>query len=100
MIDIKESRNGDVLEIILTGRLDTNTAPQVETVLKEDVKAINKLIFDLSGITYISSAGLRVVLVAHKLMATTRGKFIVKNPSSFCKQVLEATGMDGVLTIE
>ena len=54
----------------------------------------------MKDVQYISSSGLRVVLLAHKLMLPTGGKMIIKQPSSFCKQVLEATGMDGILTIE
>ena len=98
MLDIKESCNGDKLEIYLTGRLDTTTSPKLEGVLKE-VKGINTLVFDMSEVSYISSTGLRVVLLAHKLMAGTRtGKLYVRNPSTFCKQVFEATGMDSLLT--
>ncbi|MCR5725181.1 MAG: STAS domain-containing protein [Treponema sp.] len=99
-MSIEELKNGEVTELVVSGRLDTATAPQLEKAVKEAVKGIKQLILNLGAIDYISSAGLRVVLVAHKLMAGMSGKLIVKNPSAFCMQVFTATGMNGVLTIQ
>lgn len=96
---ISEAKNGENTELTITGRLDTTTAPQLESRLKESVKSCKLLIMNLSGVEYISSAGLREVLLAHKLMAGMNGKMIIKNPSDFCQQVFEATGMDGILSI-
>ena len=97
---ISENRNGPLIELIVQGRLDTNTAPELESKLKVLAPEAQTLYLNLSGIEYVSSAGLRVILLAHKLMLPTGGKMILKSPSSFCRQVLEATGMDGILTIE
>ena len=98
-MNIEEKIIGDTVELIITGRLDTTTAPQVESRMRESSQGYNVLVLDLSGVEYISSAGLRVVLIAHKLMAGTGGRMVVRNPSDFCRQVFEATGMDGVLSI-
>lgn len=97
---ITENKNGTSLELIVSGRLDTTNAPELEVKLKQVANQTQNLYLNLQNIEYISSAGLRSVLLAHKLMLPTGGKMIIKSPSSFCRQVLEATGMDGILTIE
>ncbi len=96
---IIENKKESETTLKVEGRLDTTTAPQLESKLKECIKGINQLTLDLSAIDYISSAGLRVVLLAHKMMASIGGKLKVHQPSPFCRQVFEATGMDAVLTI-
>lgn len=99
-MNIKTNKVADGIEMIVTGRLDTNTAPELEMALKALEPAKQILHLDLSGIEYVSSAGLRVILLAHKIMLPTGGKMILRKPSEFCRQVLEATGMDGILTME
>ena len=90
----------DAVVLTVVGRLDTTTAPQLESTIKVSAKGVKQLIIDLENVEYISSAGLRVVLVSHKLMAGQGAKMVVRNPSPFCKQVFSATGMDGVLNIQ
>ena len=97
---ITENKSSNALELVIGGRLDTGTAPELEAKLKQVPKDIQTLYLNLSNIQYISSAGLRVVLLAHKLMLPTGGKMIIRQPSAFTKQVLEATGMDSILTVE
>ncbi len=97
---ITENKSSNSLELVIGGRLDTGTAPELEAKLKLIPKDIQTLYLNLSNIQYISSAGLRVVLLAHKLMLPTGGKMIIRQPSVFTKQVLEATGMDSILTVE
>ncbi len=98
-MDIKESKSTDNVDLIVSGRLDTTTAPQLESRLKEAAKGIKTMIIDLANVEYISSAGLRVILLAHKLMAGFGGRMAVRAPSEFCRQVFSATGMDAILTI-
>ncbi len=97
---ITENKSGNNLELVISGRLDTTTAPELEAKLKQVAKDTQTLYLNMQNIQYISSAGLRVVLLAHKLMLPTGGKMIIKSPSAFCKQVLEATGMDSILSVE
>ena len=97
---ITENKSGNNLELVISGRLDTSTAPALEAKLKQVAKDTQTLYLNMQNIQYISSAGLRVVLLAHKLMLPTGGKMIIKSPSAFCKQVLEATGMDSILSVE
>lgn len=97
---VTEKRAETAVELVVVGRLDTTTAPQLEMKVKESGKDMKLLILNLKDVSYISSAGLRVVLVAHKLMVGFGAKMVIKSPSDFCKQVFSATGMDAVLTIQ
>ena len=97
---ITENLSSNSLELVISGRLDTGTAPELEAKLKQIPKDIQTLYMNLQNIQYVSSAGLRVILLAHKLMLPTGGKMIIRQPSAFAKQVLEATGMDSILTVE
>ena len=99
-MDITVNKAQGTIELIVKGRLDTSTAPQLETKVKEVSKEKVILYMNLQGVEYISSAGLRVVLLAQKMMIAVGGKMILRSPSEFCRQVFEATGMDAVLTIE
>lgn len=97
---ITENKSANSLELVISGRLDTGTAPELEAKLKQVAKDTQTLYLNLQNIQYISSAGLRIVLLAHKLMLPTGGKMIIRSPSAFAKQVLSATGMDSILTVE
>ena len=99
-MNIKQNLNGTVLTLEVEGRLDTATAPQLEEVVKKETLTARDMILNLSKVEYISSSGLRAVLIAHKLMTSVGGQLIVKSPSDFCKQVFAATGMDSALSIQ
>lgn len=86
------------LELIVAGRLDTNTAPELEAKIKEHFAGVIEIIIDLAAVEYLSSAGLRVILLAYK-MAGKEKRITIRNPSQFCMQIFEATGMSGLLNI-
>ena len=85
------------LTLALTGRLDTNTSPELEAELKLD--GVTEVVFDFSAVEYISSAGLRVLMMAQKTMMASGGKMEVANPNAMVKDVFDMTGMSGVFTI-
>lgn len=87
------------LTIILEGRLDTTNAPKLEAELKKSISGVQKLIFDFAGLEYISSAGLRVLLAAQKVM-NRQGEMIVRNVNDTINDVFEITGFVDILTIE
>lgn len=87
------------LTITLTGRLDTTTAPQLETELKQNISGVEALILDFSGLEYLSSAGLRVLLSAQKVM-NHQGSMTVKNVNEIIMEIFEVTGFVDLLTIE
>lgn len=97
---VTENKAGNVTELVVCGRLDTSTAPELEKKVNAVPQGVKQLLLDLGAVEYISSAGLRVVLLAHKRLLGFGGKLVIKNPSLFCRQVLSATGMDSVLTIQ
>jgi anti-sigma B factor antagonist len=96
---ITQKRDGDTLTLGLEGRLDTTTAPQLEEELKNALSGVTELIFDLSELEYISSAGLRVLLQAQKTM-NKQGKMAVRNAGDAIMEIFEVTGFTDVLTIE
>ena len=96
-IEIKKNANDTVIEI--TGRLDTITAPVLENTINENIGSIQNLILDLKGLEYISSAGLRVILGAHKKIQKV-GSMKLINVCEVVMEVLEMTGFADILVIE
>lgn len=99
MLDIKKNLDGSKLEFVLDGRLDTITAPQLEEEIKSSLDGITDLIFNFSGLTYVSSAGLRVLLSSQKTM-NEKGRMVVKNVSEEIQEIFDVTGFSDILTIE
>ena len=99
MLNIKKEQENDVLKVVLEGRLDTTTAPQLESELKEVLPAAKELIFDMADLEYISSAGLRVPLSAQKVMSR-QGSMKVIHVREEVNEIFEVTGFCDILTIE
>lgn len=96
---ITKTLDGTNLTIALEGRLDTTTSPQLEGEMHPDIDSATEVTFDLEKLAYISSAGLRVLLSAQKIM-NKQGKMVVKNVSEEVKEIFEVTGFSDILTIE
>ena len=96
---INKNRNGSSMEIALEGRLDTTTAPQLEAELKQSLDGITELTMDFTGLDYISSAGLRVLLSAQKIM-NKQGSMKITHVNETVSEVFEVTGFSDILTIE
>ncbi|MBR4359850.1 MAG: STAS domain-containing protein [Clostridia bacterium] len=96
---ITKQQNGANLAIALEGRLDTVTAPELEAELKTALDAADTLTLDFSKLDYISSAGLRVLLAAHKAMSD-KGGMKVTHVNELVAEVFEVTGFSDILTIE
>ena len=99
MLNIVSDLNGSNLTISLEGRLDTNTSPQLEEKLKASINNVTELVFDIEKLQYISSAGLRVLLSAQKIM-NKQGRMVVKNSSEEVREIFDVTGFSDILTIE
>lgn len=99
MLNITKTNEDNKLNVAVEGRLDTTTAPELEAALKEDIANVGELVIDLSSLEYISSAGLRVLLAAQKIMMK-QGKMVVTNPNDVIKEIFEVTGFCDILTIE
>ena len=96
---ITKNQNGTTLEIALEGRLDTMTAPDLEAELNKSLGGAESLVLDLAKLDYISSAGLRVLLSAHKTMSSKGGMKVI-NVNEIVQEVFEVTGFSDILTIE
>ena len=96
---IEKNLNGTELTVVISGRLDTTTAPQLEASLKESCGGVTKLMHDFSTLEYLSSAGLRVLLAAQKVM-NKQGEMIIKNVNETINEIFEVTGFIDILTIE
>ncbi len=97
-MEIIKSRENGRLDIALDGRLDTNTAPSLESVINDELEGISELCFDFEKLEYVSSAGLRVILAAQKAM-NRQGKMTIKNVCEDVLDVFEITGFSDILTI-
>lgn len=97
-MEIVKKLNGTALDIALTGRLDTTTAPALEAELNTALANVTELALDFAKLEYISSAGLRVLLAAQKVM-NKQGKMTVRNVSADVAEVFEITGFSDILTI-
>ncbi len=98
-MEIKKEQNGNELTVSIIGRLDTTTAPQLEAELRGGVTGVEKLILDMKDLEYLSSAGLRVILAAQKVM-NKQGEMVVRNVNDTIHEIFEVTGFIDILTIE
>lgn len=96
---IQKTMNAEELTIALSGRLDTTTAPQLESELKSSIGGVKTLVLDFAALDYLSSAGLRVLLAAQKIM-NKQGNMVVRNVNETIAEIFEVTGFGDILTIE
>ena len=95
-----EKKISDIMTVLkINGRLDTTTAPELEAVIDGCVEGTHELVLDFSGLKYVSSAGLRVILKAQKLM-NARGSMKLVNVNETIMEVFDITGFADILTIE
>lgn len=93
-------KRADATSIALAGRLDTTTAPELEKYLENEWEDAESLTFDMEKLEYISSAGLRVLLMAQKMMNQKNGTMKLVHVSEMVQEVFEITGFTEILTIE
>ena len=98
MLNITKSTENNALTIALEGRLDTTTAPELETELKAALPGIVSLTIDMSKLEYISSAGLRVLLSAQKIM-NKQGEMKILGVNDVIMEIFEVTGFSDILNI-
>ena len=97
-MNIEKLLEGEKLTLCITGRIDTKTAPELEQTVNASLEGVKMLVIDLKDTVYISSAGLRVLLIAHKKMLT-QGEMTVANVSEDIMEIFEVTGFSDILTI-
>ena len=94
----KDLKDGN-LTLSIEGEINSYTAPELEEVIKNDLNGVKSLVFDFKGVEYLSSAGLRVLLVAQKVM-NKQGKMSLRNVNKSVMEVFEITGFSNILDIE
>ncbi|MBR3493554.1 MAG: STAS domain-containing protein [Bacteroidales bacterium] len=94
-----KTQEGNKLTIALEGRLDTMTAPELDQELRSSLEGIQELVVDMAQLEYVSSAGLRVLLSAQKVM-NKQGEMVVRNVSEQIMEVFEVTGFTDILNIQ
>ena len=93
-------RDFEIVTLEITGRLDTTTAPNLESVINELFDDTKELIFDMSDVEYISSAGIRVLMGAYKKMNFAQGKIRIEKTNDMVREVFEMTGLSEMLDEE
>ncbi|MCX4351625.1 MAG: STAS domain-containing protein [Lachnospiraceae bacterium] len=96
---ITKTQNGNNLYLALEGRLDTNTAPELEASIKGSIDGVEELTIDMEALDYLSSAGLRVLLGTQKIM-NKQGSMRVTHVNDTIMEIFEVTGFADILTIE
>ena len=99
MLNINKKTEDKTMTIALEGRLDTTTAPQLEAELKSDLPNVTSLVMDFEKLEYISSAGLRVLLSAQKIM-NKQGMMKLIHVNDVINEIFEVTGFSDILNIE
>jgi len=98
-MDIKKKKTNSVLTVYASGRIDTVTSKQFHSEIISDLDGITKLVLDFGKINYISSAGLRVLLILFKTMKK-QGEMVIVNVNSDVMDIFEVTGFSSILNIE
>ena len=96
---IEKKINGEAVTLIVSGRLDTQTAPELEKELDAVLGGLKELTFDMTNLEYVSSAGLRVILKAQKIM-NTQGSMKLTGVNDSVMEVFDITGFLDILTLE
>ena len=94
---INVERDFELMTLEITGRLDTTTAPNLEAVVNDLSQDTKELVFDMSGVEYISSAGIRVMLGAYKKMNSNQGIMRIEKANDMVVEVFEMTGLSQML---
>lgn len=96
-MDISKKLDGCRMELSVSGRLETITAPQLDAEIQALPEAVTELVMDISSLEYVSSAGLRVFLVAHKKMKSRGGAMKISGANASVKKVFDITGFSPIL---
>lgn len=97
---ITQTSDQNQTTFVLSGRLDTTTAPELEAKLKPVLSTVTFLVLDFSALEYISSAGLRVLLTAQKAVNKNHAQMVIRHVNDTINEIFEVTGFADILTVE
>lgn len=98
-MNVTKTLENGILTVLLDGRMDTGTTPQVAEEIEADIDNADKIVLDMKELKYISSAGLRLLLSLHKKMSA-KGGMVVKNVNETNMEIFDFTGFADILNIE
>jgi anti-sigma B factor antagonist len=99
-MEITERKTGDVVTLSLSGRLDTTTANTFETKILAQIEAGDRrFIIDLEQLDYISSAGLRVLVLAGKRLDSGKGKIVLCSLKDPVREVFDIVGFSSTFPV-
>lgn len=99
-MQITEVRENDVITISVEGRVDTNTSPQLQDAILKSFQKVNQVILNFEQCTYVSSAGLRALLIGQKTANSKKGMMKLINVPDILRSVLQMSGFINILVIE
>ena len=99
MLEIRSEENGNEVVIYIEGRMDTNSSPKVMEEVEKYVNTAQKIILDIDKVDYVSSAGLRVFVMADQQIIANGGELNVRNVANPIAEIFEMTGFNNMLTI-
>ena len=97
---VTKAREGAKMTVTIEGRLDTLASPDLEEALETELEGLETLVFDMTGLAYISSAGLRVLVNAAQFIETQNGKMSTINVREDLREIFEITGLTNALGVE
>ena len=95
---IQETVNGDTIQLAVEGSVDINTAPELQAKILSCFQQAKNVILDFGGVDYLSSAGLRALMLGQKTAMSKNGTMKMMNVQAPIMQVLSMTGFSGILT--
>ena len=99
MLNMTEKREGNLLTLALEGRIDTNTAPTLQSAVNPLPDGVTHIVLDVEKVDYISSAGLRVLLNLEQNLEEIDGQLELIHVSDLIRDVFDITGFVDILTI-
>ena len=96
---ITKHQTGDAVTLEIEGRVDTSTSPELQKAILEAFQTAKQLTLDMAKVAYISSAGLRALLIGQKTASSKRGVMELHNVTASVKDVLDCVGFSQILTL-
>ena len=99
-MQITETRDYEVITITIEGRVDTNSSPQLQDAILKSFQKVNQIILDFEQCAYVSSAGLRALLIGQKTASSKKGTMKLIHVPPILMNILKMSGFLNLLTIE
>jgi len=99
-MEITQNKDGGNLTVVVSGCLDTTTSPDLMAAFDAGLAGVSSLLIDFTNLDYVSSAGFRVLLVAHKKVVAAGGTMVLKGLNPSVREVFDMTGFSDIFTIE